>query len=291
VPRLSVVVVTWNRRDLLADCLASLAATQEERPQTIVVDNGSSDRTAALVAERFPWAELMRLEENTGFARANNLAIERASGEVVLLLNDDTVVLESFAPVLALFADAAVGAAGPRLVGADGASQLTARQSFPTPRRVLGDYFPGDRDERDPPGGPVAWLAGAALFVRTEAYRAAGGLDEGYFMFFEEADLCRRLHERGLRVLYERGVSVRHLGGAAVGVPLFVERAYYESLFRFLRASGARGVVPLRATLALGAGLRALVALVRGDRPGARRLGVAVAACLGVGRDARTLAR
>jgi GT2 family glycosyltransferase len=285
--RLSVVIVTWNRAALLRACLESLVATQEERPQVVVVANRCTDDTLAMLAERSPWVRVLESERNVGFAQANNLGVEVAEGEVVLLLNDDTVVLESFAPLLRAFDDPALGAVGPCLVGTDGERQLSARAGFPTVRSVLRDYV---RGERSAGAGEVAWVAGAAFFVRRDAYHAAGGLDERYFMFFEETDLCRRLHERGLRVVYDPSVTVRHLGGAAVGVPLFVERAYYESLFRYLGVAGARGVPFLRAALALGAGVRALAALARGRPATARRLAVAAATCLGLGADARSRA-
>jgi GT2 family glycosyltransferase len=289
--RLSVVIVTWNRSALLADCLESIERTQPERPEVVVVDNGSTDGTGELLASSFPWVEAIALERNAGFAQANNLGVAAAHGDVVLLLNDDTVLLEGVAPLLARFEDSSVGAVGPRLVGPDGDEQLSARGSFPTPASVLRDYLrPGRSDLHPATLAPVAWVAGAALFVRAETYRAVGGLDEGYFMFFEETELCRRLHARGAAILFDPSVSVRHLGGTAVGVPLFVERAYYESLFRYLRRDGQRGLVPLRILLALGAALRGLAALLRGRFATARRLRVAAAACLGLGGDARSRA-
>src|SRR5438128_1131637 len=121
--RLSVVIVTWNRSALLAECLASLERTQPERPEVVVVDNGSSDGTGELLASRFPWVDAIALERNAGFAHANNLGVAAAHGDVVVLLNDDTVVLESFAPLLARFAHPGVGAVGPRLVGPEGEEQ------------------------------------------------------------------------------------------------------------------------------------------------------------------------
>src|SRR5437016_5821593 len=123
--RLSVVIVTWNRSGLLAECLESLERTQPERPEVVVVDNGSSDGTGELLAKRFPWVDAIALERNAGFAHANNLGVAAVHGGVVLLLNDDTVVLESFAPLLGRFEDASVGAVGPRLVGPDGEEQLS----------------------------------------------------------------------------------------------------------------------------------------------------------------------
>src|SRR3954454_1334766 len=177
--QLSVVIATWNRSALLAGCLESLEATQAERPQVVVVDNASTDGTVAMVAERFPWVEVVRLPENGGFARANNAGVATASGDRVLLLDGDTRLLEDFAPLVALFADAHVGAAGPRLVGADGGAQLSARLAFPTAGRVLRDYRRPGRSAPEPSAATaVGWVAGAALFVRASAYRATGGLDE-----------------------------------------------------------------------------------------------------------------
>jgi GT2 family glycosyltransferase len=289
--QLSVVIATWNRSELLAGCLESLERTQPQRPQVIVVDNASADDTVALLASRFAWVDVIALERNVGFSAANNIGVAAASGDVVLLLNDDTVVLDSLESLLARFEDGRVGAVGPRLVDAGGVPQLSARLAFPTVWSVLHDYLrPSRSNLQRAAAGPVAWVAGAALFVRSEAYREAGGLDEAYFMFFEETDLCRRLHAHGAEVLFDPEVRICHFGGGALGVPLFVERAYYESLFRFLRGAGQRGVLLLRVALALGAALRSLTALARGRSATARRLRVAAAACLGLGADARSRA-
>jgi GT2 family glycosyltransferase len=216
---LSIVIVSYNTRELLRQCLASL---QRHAPaaQVIVVDNASRDGSAQMVRTDFPHAEVVALPDNRGFAAANNAGLRLAAGDPVVLLNSDTVVEDdSLDRCAAWMRDhPRVGALSPRLIGADGRPQQCL-YSFPSLRELLRVAFwlqdpPQEKDVTD------GWLAGTALFVRREALEQIGGeLDAGYFMYWEDADLSARLRQEGWeRVAYPQA-HVRHYGGASSGSP------------------------------------------------------------------------
>ncbi len=230
-PDLSVVIVNWNVCDLLHDCLASVFAEAEApgapRLEVIVVDNGSCDGSVEMVRDAFPNARLVHNRVNRGFPAANNQGIALAQGRTVLLLNPDTVVVEGALDALVAYMDAHgdVGMVGPQLLNADGTVQ-SSRRRFPTvatlflestwlqpyaPRRILDAYYVADRSPDQVQD--VDWLYGAALLVRREALLEVGPLDEGFFMYSEELDWCRRFKEAGWRVVYLPSAQVVHYGG------------------------------------------------------------------------------
>jgi GT2 family glycosyltransferase len=230
--RLTIVIVTWNVRDYLGDCLRSLdAAGVPAWAKIVVVDNASTDGSADMVEQQFGFASLIRSGGNVGFARGNNLALRRLDTEYVLLLNPDTLVpagaLEAL--VAEMDADGSIGAAAPRQHSGDGRVQLEAAVGLPTvwnsfcdlallsrifPRsRVFGRRTMGwwdHRDDRDVPG-----LAGSALMLRRAALGRVGLLDETMFCA-EDMDLCRRLADAGWRIRYVGTVGITHFGGASV---------------------------------------------------------------------------
>lgn len=217
-PELSLVIVSYNTRDLLRQCLASIG---EHCPsaEVIVVDNASRDGSAAMVAEEFPGARLIASPSNDGFAAANNLGLARASGEFVVLLNSDTVLEDDSLSRCAAWmrAEPRLGAASPLLVGVDGRPQECFHRMPSLAgmlRRALRRPTPPLDGDRDPAG----WLAGTALMVRREALEAAGGrLDDAYFMYWEDADLSARLREAGWDLARFSGGHVLHYGGASGG--------------------------------------------------------------------------
>ncbi len=226
VPDLSVVIVNWNVRDLLRACLRSLEGAGCA-VEIIVVDNGSSDGSVEMVRAEFPHVHLIPNAENRGFTVANNQGIEVASGRYVLLLNPDTEVVGDALTTMVEFADANpdVGVVGPQLLNPDGSVQ-SSRRRFPTlatgffestwlqpytPRRVLTRYYVLDRpDDRMQ---DVDWVTGAALMARREAIEEVGLLDEGFFMYSEELDWCRRFRAAGWRVVYLPAARIVHHEG------------------------------------------------------------------------------
>jgi N-acetylglucosaminyl-diphospho-decaprenol L-rhamnosyltransferase len=220
VPRVSALVVSYNTRALLLESLASL---DQDHVEMVVVDNASADGSADAVEQRYPSVRLFRSATNVGFAAAVNLAACRSSGEHLLLLNPDATLQRGALDALEQFLDdhpraAAVGAA---LVYADGRAQDSAFRFpglaqialdlFPIPRlagsRVNGRVRAGDRPVR------IHHPLGACMLIRRDAWQAVGPFDEGYFMYVEEVDWCRRALATGWEVWHHPGAIAVHRGG------------------------------------------------------------------------------
>jgi N-acetylglucosaminyl-diphospho-decaprenol L-rhamnosyltransferase len=228
---LSVVIVSWNVRQLLAACLDSLAADlarSQLAGEVIVVDNGSRDGTVELVRARYPWVQLIALAENRGFAAANNIGIARSRGQAILLLNPDTELRPGALAWLwrALWAAPHVGLVGARLLNTDGSLQSTGYR-FPGYVQNLLDFFPlhprliGSRlNGRFGPGDGLSPFAidhplGACMLVRRTVVEQVGGLDEGYWYYSEEIDWCRRIRAAGWTILTApAALVVHHAGGS-----------------------------------------------------------------------------
>ena len=261
---LSLIIVSWNVRDLLRACLASLTNEQglttkdagEASPfvlrpssEIIVIDNASSDGSAAMVAAEFPAVRLIVNAENVGFTRGNNQGLAVARGRYVFFLNPDTEVMGDALVTMVAYLDAhpEVGALGPQLRYGDGSLQ-SSRRRFPTFTTALFESTPfawhwpanpwarryriedrvsGVRDQRSGTRGQgevttdslahtgqdVDWVVGAALLVRREILEQIGGFDEGYFMYSEELDLCRRIKEAGWQIVYLPTAQIIHHEG------------------------------------------------------------------------------
>lgn len=223
---LSICIVSWNTRDLLKDCLGSVYADPDSAGwQVLVVDNASSDGSAEMVADRFPQAELIRSPQNLGFSRGNNLALERATGRCLLLLNSDTAVDPGALGQLVdyLDSDPDAGAVGPRLVYPDGSLQFSCGR---TPglhteivhKLLLHRMFPFFRFGRwsHEKQRRVGWVTGACLMVRRKAAMETGFLDPNIFMCFEDLDWCMRLRKKGWSVVYLPSSRVVHHDGQSI---------------------------------------------------------------------------
>ena len=248
MPRLSIVVVTYNSRADIDACLASLA---RDRPavdhEIVVVDNASEDGTADATRQRWPAARVLDAGSNIGFAAANNLGIRQTFGELVLLLNPDTIVpagaLDTLVGVLDRRADAA--AVGPRLVDADGRAELSFGRMI-SPLAELRQKILAAGQDRRVPGlshyveratrreRTVDWVSGACLLVRRMDAEAVGLLDERYFMYAEDVDFCAALRARGRNVLFAPGAVVTHRRGrSAATARSATDRAYRRSQLAF----------------------------------------------------------
>ncbi len=228
MPVLSVLIVNWNVRDLLRRCLQSVIAHSSTVPlEIIVVDNGSTDGSGEMVRTEFPQVYLIANPDNRGFPAANNQGLAVARGRYVLLLNPDTEVMGAALETMVAFADAHpdVGVVGPQLLNPDGTVQ-SSRRRFPTlatalfestwlqpcaPRRLLARYYVLDRPDNEIQD--VDWVTGAALMARREAIEQVGPLDEGFFMYSEELDWCRRFRRAGWRVVYLPTARIVHYVG------------------------------------------------------------------------------
>lgn len=221
---LSVIIVNWNVRDLLRECLRSIEAGKGGLSlEIIVVDSASSDDSVAMVRSEFPSVHLIACTENVGFPRGNNLGLQEARGDYLLLLNPDTVIVDDALAVLVSYlqVNPDVGVVGPQLLNPDGSVQ-SSRRRFPT---VTTGFFESTWLEGLAPGilrryyaldlpdaatADVDWLTGACIMVPRSTYEAVGGMDEGYFMYSEELDWCRRIKESGRRVVYYPAAQVIH---------------------------------------------------------------------------------
>jgi len=232
-PPVAVAVVSWNTCELLDACLAALRSDADAGLAEVwVVDNGSTDGSRAMVAERHPWVRLELPEENLGFGRAVNHVAERSAAPWIVAANADAEVTPGALNTLltAGEADPRIAALGPRLVLPDGRTQVGV-QPFPTlgdavvrasqawrlsPRLRAGLLLGSDWDPdvaRD-----VPWITGAFLLLRRSAFDAAGRFDERQWLYAEDLDVCWRLRQAGHRIRYEPASVVRHWEHAATEV-------------------------------------------------------------------------
>jgi len=254
---LSIVILSWNVCDLLRQCLKSVA---RDRPlsvdhpllatEIIVVDNASSDGSAEMVRAEFPDVRLIANQANRGYTGGNNDGTAAAIGRYVMILNPDTRVLDDALAALVSYADVHpdVGVVGPQLLNSDGSVQ-SSRRRFPTlitglfestwleplaPRNVLQRYYV--LDQPDDAIQEVDWLFGACFLVRREVIQQVGALDEGFFMYSEEMDWCRRIRQAGWKVVYLPEAQVIHYGGKSSDQVAAQRHIYFQtSKVRYFR--------------------------------------------------------
>lgn len=246
---IAVAVVSYNTRELLERCLESVR--RESPREFVVVDNASTDGSAEMVRTRFATALLFANSSNPGYGAAANQAVAGCHAEYILLLNADTVVCPGTLPTLCTFMDAhsKVGMLGPRILNVDGTLQPSCFP-FPTPLDIFLDvsnltrlirFLPGVRESylrtwSHSHARPVPWVMGAGIVIRRCAFDAAGGFDESFHMFYEEADLCYRLQKLGWQVHFAPVAEIVHIGGASTRqarAEMAVQ--FYTSLMQFYR--------------------------------------------------------
>lgn len=253
---LSIVIVNWNVRNLLRDCLRSIYRAESAQivdailhvgrytVEVFVVDNASSDGSTAMVREEFPHVQLIANTVNMGFTAGNNAALRRCQGRYWLLLNPDTRLAADALQVMLDYMEQnpAVGVVGPKLLNPDGSIQ-PSRRRFPTlmtalmESTLLEQWFPRNRwarryhmtDTSDHATQEVDWVTGACMLVRAEALERVGLLDEGFFMYSEELDWCRRIVEEGWRVVYLPTAAVVHYEGQSSGQVVALRHILFQS--------------------------------------------------------------
>jgi GT2 family glycosyltransferase len=227
----SVIIVSWNARSYLRDCLNSIRQTSMSCVQeVIVVDNASSDGSPEMVEREFPEVDLIRAKENLGFARANNLAMQHAKGSIYALINSDVIVHSGCLETLAAFLDQhpQVGLVGPRVIGGDGHLQQTCHRVptvWNTFCRVLAldrvfphwqlfsgfEMPPWYHDRRS----EAEVLSGCFWVARKKAVDQIGGLDERFFFYGEDIDWCKRFWDAGWKLMFVPEATAIHFGGAS----------------------------------------------------------------------------
>lgn len=212
---LSIIIVNYNTKELLRDCLASVfKETKNIDFEVIVIDNASKDASSAMVKKEFPRVKLIVNRHNAGFARANNQGIKQARGEYIILLNSDTKIIDKALVKLVKFSQEqpGLGIAGPRLLNADNSHQPSTAP-FYTLAVTAVSLFKGDRWLRQSPSQTrsVDWVSGACFLIKKEALEKIGLLDEKFFMYVEEMEYCYRAKKAGFSTFFYPGAEVTHL--------------------------------------------------------------------------------
>ena len=275
--KFSVIIVNYASWPLTLRCIESLQQTRNGEFEVFVIDN---DRVEP--PELRSWVRLIRNKENIGFARAHNRGIAAASGNPIVLINPDTLVERDFFEHLEGFVseNPRVGISGPRIVDSEGHLQLSARREISALSGFLGrtslltrlfpksffvkSQFPAVTDQSHPTS--VDWVSGACMVIRRETLRDVGPLDERFFMYFEDADLCRRARSAGWLVYYLPHVEIVHQTGASSRSKPKAIWHLHKSAFLYHRKHGAHGPfgaysamvlagLTLRATAKLGISL------------------------------------
>jgi GT2 family glycosyltransferase len=226
----SIIIVSFNVRDDLARCLASLHdAPPRVGHDIVVVDNASADGSAAMVLRQFPRVRLIDAGGNLGFSRANNLGIRATTGSLVLLLNGDTIVpggaIDTMVARFQAYPEVAI--VGPKLVDAEGRAEISFG-SMMTPFNELRQKWRMEHYARGSRGAVQwvsrmtsrehfpDWVSGACLLIERQALEQAGLLDERFFMYTEDVDLCATVRRMGRRALFTPAATVVHLRGRSV---------------------------------------------------------------------------
>lgn len=228
---LSVVIVNWNTKEILSECLQSLTLdTSLQMAEIILVDNASSDGSPVMVKERFPHVKLICNDQNLGFAKANNIGIRLSTGRYICLVNSDVIVLKDCFNSMLAYMDEhpEIGMLGPKILNPDRTLQPSC-MGFPTLWNMfcralaLDKLFPGSKLF----GGRLMnfWahdtvssaevLNGCFLMVRREALEQVGLLDENFFFYGEDIDWCKRFHDAGWNVMFSPSAEAIHYGGAS----------------------------------------------------------------------------
>ncbi|MDZ4711873.1 MAG: glycosyltransferase family 2 protein [bacterium] len=274
---ISIIIVTWNCKQYVLQCLESIYSNDQEISfEVIVIDNNSADATVDEIQKRFPSVKVIANFRNIGFAGANNQGIAASSAGFTLLLNPDTIVHKHALKNMLVFikSNETIGAIGPKILNNNGTVQYAGIQ-FPDNWNIfcealfLDRIFPHSRifgkhkslyEDFSKPF-PVNYAQGSALLLRRSALDAAGFLDERFFMYFEETDLCLRIKKKGYTIYFYPGATITHFGGGETGH--YTERRllhYHESLIKFYKKHFLPGsLVLLRFIITIRSAIRIIV--------------------------------
>ena len=273
--RTSIIIVNWNSKAYVRECLASLFTHHPHADiEVIVVDGASFDGCDEMLAQEFPSVTYIQSPENVGFARANNLGVRHATGDHLFFLNPDTLFTERCIDLLSLRLEQlpGAGAVGCKLLNTDRSLQTSCVQSFPTlanqildsealrrllPRSSLWGVAAFHSDNKTPVA--VEAISGAAILMKKSVFQAINGFSEYYFMYGEDIDLCYKTKQAGYEVYYIPETSIVHHGGGSTRTTVsnFANVTMRESILRFLRTNrGALSAALYRPAMAISALLR-----------------------------------
>lgn len=251
--KLSIIIVNFNVKAFLQNCLLSVRKSLEDIPsEIIVVDNASDDGSVEIIKKNFPDVKLIELSENLGFSKANNIGLKIAKGEYICLLNPDTIVEEDTFNTMIRFMEShpEAGMAGCKILNPDGTFQLACKRSFPTPwvafTKIFGlsALFPKSKlfarynltylDENQT--YEVDAISGSFMFLRRDVYEKVGGLDESFFMYGEDLDWCFRIKEAGFKIYYVHSTKIIHFKGESTKRSNIDEvKHFYNAMRLFVR--------------------------------------------------------
>lgn len=259
--KLSIVILCWNDKNVIGNCLGSIfAGTHATDFEVIVSDNGSTDRTPEFIRGNYGQVRVIENGRNLRFSRGNNVGIAEATGEYVLILNPDTIIHEGSLDRWIRFADChpEAGAFGCRVLNPDGSYQRSGRP-FPTVGRSwigalgmrrlaqISEIFTSDEymgwngdTER-----AIDWQSGCCLLVRAALLKEIGGFDDQFQYYYEDVDLCRRVWDAGFKILFVPDVTITHLGGQSTKdrFPIPFELDKHRNRYRyFYKYFGEKGV-------------------------------------------------
>lgn len=298
-PEVSIVIINWNTRDLLLHCIKCIYETRGALDlEVIVVDNASSDDSLVVLRKHFPCVYIIANERNVGFARANNQGVSASRAPYVLLLNSDAFLMPGALQVMLdlLMREPRAALIGAQLLNTDGSFQASHTR-FPNQwreflilsgigRALKGRWYPSHGDESDKGAQVVDYVEGACMLVRRDTYLQVGGLDEAFFMYAEEVDLCYRLRQLSWQVWYQPTAQVIHLGGgSSMHRRTQREIDLYRSRIHFFRKHyGRTAAVLLKSQIIAATAVKAIVhgALSRlgGERWGRRTVPIRELAAL-----------
>ncbi len=213
-PKVSVIILNYNGRELISRCLDSIKAkTKCLNYEILVIDNGSVDGSIDLLKRKYTWVKLIPLEKNLGFAKANNIGMEKSNGQYIFLLNNDTeIITENWLHCLLEIAesDSRIGIVGCKLIYPDGRLQCLGGGRFSWKGWSIAHYVTHENEE-------AQYITGAALLIKRSVIRTIGCLDEDFSpLTFEDADWCMRAKKAGFKIVYDHRVVVIHSHGATI---------------------------------------------------------------------------
>ena len=249
---LSVIIVNYNGLQYLQGCFDSLYKNLEGISfEIIVVDNNSADASCSYIRENYPQVTLIESKENLGFGKGNNVAVKETRGKYLLLINNDTIVLDKLEPILMIMEnDKQIGALGINMLDGNG-KYLKAAGNFPSPVSLLlmkklwkgKDFKKGSFKKNF---YEVDWLSGAFLCIPRRLYDDVGGFDERYFMYVEDVDLCKKIADKGYKRIFSPNFSYIHFVGFSPSKnPLLIKSFKLYVLKHF------KGYIKITALLAL----------------------------------------
>jgi GT2 family glycosyltransferase len=278
--KLSVIIVSFNSAGYLYDCLESLIKNPPAMKfEIVVVDNASDDRSASIVKESFPDIRLIENKENLGFAKANNIAIRETDSSYILLLNSDCRVYEKSLDIMIDFLEKNkdAGIEGPRIINSDGSVQYSCRR-FPSffdagMHSILENILPDNRfsrryklvDIKRDSALEVDWVSGSCMLIRRAALDKTGLLDERYFMYVEDTDICYRMWKKGWKVYYNPDAQIlHHIGGSTENGRVRSSIRMQKSVLYFFWKNNRKSIkVLLLPLLVIVLGLRILLTFIK----------------------------